>query len=138
MKLIRDMLRQRDDELVLMKLLREVTAGFVGITDCPGSMFVPELLQLYPNAKVVLVKRDPERWVQSMAPVYKHWNPWWFKYLAWPYPGWRWLSDIMDDVLDKYATLQPERMYLDLLTNGTGNARGYLRWLLVVSYLNIS
>jgi hypothetical protein len=32
----------------------------------PHVMVVPELLELYPDAKVVLVTRDPERWWPSI------------------------------------------------------------------------
>lgn len=34
--------------------------------DMPVSQFVPELLQAYPQSKVVLTVRDPERWYDSM------------------------------------------------------------------------
>lgn len=97
-KLVRDFMQQRHDKPAMKKLLRELTAGFVGTTDCPCNSFVPELLELYPGAKVVLVTRDPQRWVESIAPVFKHWNPWWFRYLVWPYPGWRWLPDLMEEI----------------------------------------
>jgi len=33
--------------------------------DCPSSLFWKEQLKQYPNAKVILTLRDPERWYQS-------------------------------------------------------------------------
>ncbi|CAG8151240.1 unnamed protein product [Penicillium salamii] len=36
------------------------------ITDFPGAVFVEELTQAYPDAKVVLTLRDPDDWVRSM------------------------------------------------------------------------
>jgi hypothetical protein len=48
-------------ELVLT-LLQELTEGFAGCTDAPPIHFVPELLEIYPDAKVVLVTRDAEKW----------------------------------------------------------------------------
>lgn len=51
----------------LLKTLREATAGFVGTADCPMFHFLPELLELYPDAKVVLVTRDPARWWRSFG-----------------------------------------------------------------------
>ena len=41
--------------------------GFVAITDAPGCSLVPELMALYPDAKVICTVRDPEPWVKSMA-----------------------------------------------------------------------
>lgn len=41
--------------------------GHVGaVTDFPGAVFVDELTQAYPEAKVVLTLRDPDTWMRSM------------------------------------------------------------------------
>ncbi|VDL90819.1 unnamed protein product [Schistocephalus solidus] len=40
--------------------------GYCGTTDFPGSVFFKELMQAYPNAKVILTTRDPDAWVKSM------------------------------------------------------------------------
>jgi hypothetical protein len=53
------------DKEQAVKLLRELTSGFVGCTDAPHNFVVPELVELYPDAKVVLVTRDPQRWWAS-------------------------------------------------------------------------
>lgn len=45
--------------------LRRVTAGVRSTVDWPGAYFWRELIELYPEAKVVLTVRDPERWYQS-------------------------------------------------------------------------
>lgn len=34
--------------------------------DFPASVFVPELLELYPDAKVILCERDVDRWFESI------------------------------------------------------------------------
>src|SRR5208282_1324472 len=36
------------------------------ITDIPCIMFVDELVAAYPNAKVVLTNRDPDKWLVSI------------------------------------------------------------------------
>lgn len=87
----------------MMKLLSTITTGFVGITDSPGSSFVPELQELYPDAKVVLVTRDPQRWVESMGPILNAWALWWMSWLVWPCPTWRWFPSLLKEILDKYA-----------------------------------
>jgi hypothetical protein len=44
----------------------ETFDGFQATVDWPGSFFYRELLDVYPDAKVVLSVRDPDRWVRSM------------------------------------------------------------------------
>lgn len=59
----------RHDRPLLLKLLKEATQGFVAITDAPGNGFVEELLELYPDAEVICVERDRERWWKSWEKV---------------------------------------------------------------------
>ncbi|MBV8232285.1 MAG: hypothetical protein JO329_20065, partial [Planctomycetaceae bacterium] len=40
-------------------------AGYQATVDFPGCMFYRELLEKYPEAKVILTVRDPERWYDS-------------------------------------------------------------------------
>ena len=47
------------------KLLGHCTA----VTDAPCNAFAPELIEAYPEAKVVLVVRDIESWMRSLSPV---------------------------------------------------------------------
>ncbi|KAH8657879.1 P-loop containing nucleoside triphosphate hydrolase protein [Xylariales sp. PMI_506] len=58
--------RRTGDKEKTLKLLREFTAGYAAATDNPIGYWTPELLELYPEAKVVLMTRDPERWWQSL------------------------------------------------------------------------
>jgi hypothetical protein len=44
----------------------QVFDGFQATVDWPGSFFYRELLDYYPDAKVLLSIRDPEGWVKSM------------------------------------------------------------------------
>ncbi|KAK2599050.1 hypothetical protein QQS21_005517 [Conoideocrella luteorostrata] len=88
---------ERKNKPVLMKLLKEATEGFVGLTDSPGSLFLEELLELYPNCKVVLVKRDIHAWYKSMQPIMENTqlNPLLFRALLLPIPTWRWFPKII-------------------------------------------
>ena len=45
----------------------DIFAGFGSTVDWPGSYFYRELIDVYPDAKVVLSVRDPERWAASMT-----------------------------------------------------------------------
>jgi Sulfotransferase domain len=44
----------------------EIFEGFEATVDWPGSFFYRELIELYPDAKVLLSVRSPESWVESM------------------------------------------------------------------------
>lgn len=44
----------------------EVFAGYRATVDWPGIEFWPELVDAYPDARVVLTLRDPDRWFDSM------------------------------------------------------------------------
>lgn len=45
----------------------EVYGGYKATVDWPGCHFYAELAERYPDAKVILSKRDPERWYESMS-----------------------------------------------------------------------
>jgi hypothetical protein len=56
-----------DDAAKRQKLLRSLLAGSVGTADIPGCLFVDDLIDMYPDAKVVLNLRDggAEQWYKS-------------------------------------------------------------------------
>lgn len=65
---------QKTDFLAL--LARELD-GFVAVADPPGSLLVPELMELYPDAKVVVTTREKAQWARSMEAVTKLIVPFW-------------------------------------------------------------
>lgn len=76
-----------------MKLLAKATAGFASIADNPAILFMPELMELYPDARFVLVERDPESWFRSIGDLGKNFQlpMWCLKVLFAPLPSWRWV-----------------------------------------------
>ena len=60
----------------------------------PPLDFIPELMELYPDAKVVLTTRDPELWLESIKPVAQNSSLPWLPYFMWPIPGWRWFPSL--------------------------------------------
>jgi Sulfotransferase domain len=49
--------------------------GYKGTVDWPGSTFYKELLQTYPDAKVVLTVRDSDKWYDStLRTIYSLWK----------------------------------------------------------------
>ncbi|KXJ86204.1 P-loop containing nucleoside triphosphate hydrolase protein [Microdochium bolleyi] len=89
--------RHAGDHAVVLKHVRDGTRGFVGTTDLPTIDFIPELLELYPDARVVLVKRDPVTWWRSTLEIQKAVELWWLKAATYPIPGWRWLPYLIDE-----------------------------------------
>ncbi|KAF9737965.1 hypothetical protein PMIN06_008891 [Paraphaeosphaeria minitans] len=64
----------------------EIWAPYDVYTDL-GSMFVPELIEAYPDAKVVIVKRDPDKWWPSFKTelLDSLWHPraWLVNWITW-------------------------------------------------------
>ncbi|KAH7321822.1 P-loop containing nucleoside triphosphate hydrolase protein [Rhexocercosporidium sp. MPI-PUGE-AT-0058] len=48
----------------------KVLGRYSAVTDAPNACFADELLEIYPNAKVILSVRDPDKWVASMETSY--------------------------------------------------------------------
>jgi hypothetical protein len=86
--------KRAGDRARTCKILKELMAGFVGCTDMPPLDFIPELMDVYPDAKVVLVTRDPEKWLESIRPVAKNASLWWLQYAMFLVPGWRWFPSL--------------------------------------------
>ncbi|RAL13892.1 sulfotransferase family protein [Aspergillus homomorphus CBS 101889] len=77
------------DRATTLSLLRERTAGYAAITDAPGSHLVPELLELYPNSKVIVTVRDRDAWVKSMEQIASLSTLWFLRAVLLPLPGMR-------------------------------------------------
>lgn len=56
---------------------------------------VPELLEVYPNAKVVLIERDPRKWWVSFHGNLKYAGAWFLPVLTFVGPGLRWFPKLM-------------------------------------------
>lgn len=73
-------------------MVRKATAGFVATADLPPADFIPEMMELYPDAKIVLVRRDPAKWWNSIATLSSRVTPSWLGIVLAPIPGWRYLT----------------------------------------------
>lgn len=54
--------RKAGDRARCLMLLGLVTKGFTALVDMPVVAFLPELAELYPDAKFIIVSRDPDAW----------------------------------------------------------------------------
>jgi hypothetical protein len=79
-----------DDGARLRKALAAVTMGFGALSDAPYNQFPEELVDLYPDARFVLLTRDQEAWWKSFKPVADGATIGWFRWFFLPMPGWRW------------------------------------------------
>ncbi|TVY81029.1 hypothetical protein LSUE1_G005787 [Lachnellula suecica] len=86
------LLEPKNDEETKEKLLKELLAGYVGITDAPGYQFVGELVQAFPDAVVICTTRDEQKWWVSYSELMKTTTPWWIPYVFWSLPTMRWFG----------------------------------------------
>lgn len=78
-EILRISLRLRNDpgsvtisERVYQKfLLARHLEGFVAVADAPCNMYAELLMELYPEAKVIVTTRDEKKWWESIAPVFQ-------------------------------------------------------------------
>lgn len=73
----------------------------MAITDTPGTQFIEELCEIYPEAKVIGWKRDSQKWWKSMEQMIKHAMPRWLHWYLIIMPGWRWFPAIMSEMSKK-------------------------------------
>ncbi|KAH7073469.1 NAD dependent epimerase/dehydratase [Paraphoma chrysanthemicola] len=57
------------DKEFILKTLERIMGGYIATTDTPGAQFVPELLELYPDAMVICTVRDPDEWAHSIKQI---------------------------------------------------------------------
>ncbi|KAL5095546.1 hypothetical protein Trisim1_000317 [Trichoderma cf. simile WF8] len=91
-----ELYKYRHDKPRVLQLLKELTEGFVVTSDIPFFSFVPELCELYPDAQVIYVKRDPKTWWKSMGAVASNAQTKFLSILFWPVPGWRWSIGVIE------------------------------------------
>lgn len=94
-KLWTEIFDARHDRPRLLKLLKKATEGFVAITDAPGNCFIEELLELYPDAEVVCVRRNRANWWKSWSAVSSQASSWFLDMLMAPVPGKRWYPKLV-------------------------------------------
>jgi len=90
------------DRQYVLDNVHELLAGYVACTDLPSNAFVEELMEVYPDAKVICTVRDPDKWWQSIRPVIEKGN---LTVLSW--------------ILAPLPTLRMFRTYHDALDHGS-------------------
>lgn len=68
------------DRKFVRENIKQLMDGYVACTDLPSYAFVEELMEIYPDAKVICTVRDPDKWWASIAPIIEKGN---LKLLNW-------------------------------------------------------
>ena len=104
------------DKQLIQTLLRERLNGFAAITDAPGASLVPELMELFPNAKVICTVRNPDSWVKSMAGTSSAATMWFLRFVLFPLPTLRYFVDYVNELRNQWVHLYGEREPVTQLT----------------------
>jgi hypothetical protein len=79
-----------------LRLIKSRIDGFVATADSPLCGLVPELLELYPNAKVICTIRDVHGWERSMSQVAGAATKGFLRVVLFPLPTMRHFTDYID------------------------------------------
>jgi hypothetical protein len=91
-----------------LELIKGLTEGYVAITDSPGCNLMPELLALYPDAKVICTVRDVSAWEKSMDVVRGASTQRFIRFVLFPLPSLRFFVDYTDGLRHLWSTLYSE------------------------------
>jgi hypothetical protein len=109
----------------MQKIVRQRLNGYTAVTDAPCSQFVPELLEIYPNAKVICTTRDPIAWEKSMIQVQGLAMAWFLRAVLLPLPGMRHFVDYTNQL-----DIQWERLYgVQAGSHGCETYARHIAWL---------
>lgn len=96
------------DKEIVRGTLAELLDGYAATADHPGPLFMPELLELYPDATVICTVRDPDAWVKSMRRVAGHVTASLLRLVLLPLPGVRHFPAYIDTISDCFMHLYGE------------------------------
>ncbi|KAF2503252.1 hypothetical protein BU16DRAFT_34244 [Lophium mytilinum] len=77
-------IRSLSDRAFVLRTLKSTLDGYAATTDTPGAQFVPELLELYPDAKVICTVRDPDEWAKSIGATSQQALQWYLRVVLLP------------------------------------------------------
>jgi hypothetical protein len=104
------------------KLLQRYDA----VTDVPAVLFSEELLKAYPDTKVILTTRDPDKWIKSIDQTI-------LRAMSWP--SWRYLSRFDNKLIGPFYRNQI--LMLQIWTGGDVFNRSKLRQGFVDHYVRV-
>jgi len=92
--------RKMTNEILKIRL-----EGYAACTDMPFCGMVEQLLELYPDAKVVCTVRDPEAWAKSVETLKSTVMMSFLRFALFPLPGMRHFPDFIDGLIRQWQAL---------------------------------
>ncbi|KAI1414832.1 P-loop containing nucleoside triphosphate hydrolase protein [Hypoxylon sp. FL1857] len=89
-------IRSLEDEEFILGRISKLTDGYVAITSAPGHCFVPELMRIYPDAKVICTVRNPEAWDKSIDAIATASLQWYVRFILFPLSPMRYFPRYLD------------------------------------------
>ncbi|EON98816.1 putative nad dependent epimerase dehydratase protein [Phaeoacremonium minimum UCRPA7] len=97
--------RTPEDEAFIKDTLRKRFDGYMATTDFPAPTFVKELVELYPDAKVIVTLRDPEAWGKSLQAVGNTSLQWIVPFALYLLPSLRWYPKYISGIINAWRVL---------------------------------
>ncbi|CAM1511898.1 Fc.00g094110.m01.CDS01 [Cosmosporella sp. VM-42] len=91
-----------------LDVIKSRTDGYVAITASPGCSMVPELMTLYPDAKVICTVRGFEAWEKSMQGVASASTRWFLRFVLFLFPSLRFFVDYINGLRQQWLYLYGE------------------------------
>lgn len=113
------------DRPAMKDLLRQRLDGYSAVTDTPAAQLVPEILEIYPDAKVICTVRDPEAWTKSLAQIRNLALMWFLRAVLLPLPEMRHFPAYAD-----LLSVQWEKLYFtNPHEHGVDTYNRHIAWL---------
>lgn len=93
----------------------QVVGDYDAVSDVPVCLFTLELLAAYPDAKVILTTRPPEKWVESMRLTIWRAHSWW---------TWEWIAMFNPGLIKGFVTC--DKLVSDAFINNTSDQLSYM------------
>ena len=101
--------KSREESDAVKDQLKDIFRGYKSTLDTPACLFVPELMELYPRAKVLLSVRDSdEAWYKSVQDAILVTTKWWYKLLTLPIVA-KPVNDLLKVMLRRYSGGKPRK-----------------------------
>ncbi|KAF2018550.1 hypothetical protein BU24DRAFT_418073 [Aaosphaeria arxii CBS 175.79] len=91
------------DNQIIQDNLRHRLDGYAAVTDMPAAGLITELLELYPDALVIVTVRDPDAWVKSMETVANASTLWFLRFVLFPISGMRYFPDYINVLRNQWV-----------------------------------
>ena len=82
-------IKSKDDRTFIDSTIKSLLDGYAGVVDTPTCCFVEEMMDLYPDAKVICTVRDPDKWADSMDRMAQTSLQWFLSFALFWLPGLR-------------------------------------------------